>query len=93
MLAAELGETLLQRVELCARLQEHLRLHVELGARHEIETGEPGGKHRAHVLFDVLRGAVLDRVADPRGELIERFGVQHGLSPGNEHIVIARDRV
>ncbi len=36
----ELGDPRFQRFELLARLQQHLRLHIELRARNEIETRE-----------------------------------------------------
>src|SRR4029434_2041565 len=69
----ELGQALLQCFELLARLEQHLSLNVEFGARDEIKARETCGKHCAHVLLDVLGRALLDRLSDPGGEIVERL--------------------
>jgi hypothetical protein len=52
----ELGDASLQRVELLARALQHLRLHVVLLARHEVEARERAREHAAKVLFEVPGG-------------------------------------
>src|SRR5438270_12902485 len=73
----ELRDSRLELLELFARLQQHLGLRIEFRTRHNVELGETALQHRFHVFFDVLRRRVLDGLADPRRQFVERVAVQH----------------
>jgi hypothetical protein len=49
----ELGEPGLELLELGARAREHLALHVEFLARHQVEAAERRGEQRAQVFLEV----------------------------------------
>jgi len=51
--AFELGEPGFERLELCSRAREHLALHVEFLARHQVEPAERRGEQRAQVPLEI----------------------------------------
>src|ERR1017187_4145457 len=53
-LTFELLHTLFERFEPGASSLQHLRLHVELIARGEVESAETGAQNSAKVLFQIL---------------------------------------
>ena len=87
----DFGQARFECFQFFARLQQHLRLDLEFGAGHDVEAREPGREHRAHVLLDVFRGAVFDRLPDAAGEIVECFAVQHGRTLGDLKIPCGTD--
>src|SRR6185369_7440307 len=63
-------------LQLFACLEQNGRLRFEFGASDDVEPRESALQQRLHVLLDVLRRAVLDRLADPRREVVERLAVE-----------------
>ena len=78
----ERGDASFERVELFSSPQQKLSLNFELLARNQIELGRRTGDHRAKVFLDVPSRACCDGFIDPRADVVEKFAVEHGLSPG-----------
>ena len=65
-------------VELFARAQQHVALHVELLARDQIEAAEETTEHGLHARLDVLGRGVLQQLGHFALELLQHFRLQHG---------------
>src|SRR5688572_24749917 len=75
----ERSELKLEPIELFARAQKHLALHVELFASDEIEPREKARQHRAHVLLEIGGGTAREDFAHALVEVAQDFLVHRSF--------------